>query len=73
MRELEEKPRLPLKTVLQNFLNKVDSMETKKERDNPFEREFKVRRKVFEFERTKCPQGFVCSNVCLNWPTLVFP
>jgi hypothetical protein len=43
MREVEDKPRLPLKTVLQNFLNHVDSMEiAKRERDNPFEKEFQV-------------------------------
>ena len=44
MRDVEDKPRLPLKTVLQNFLNHVDSMEiAKRERDNPFEKEFQVR------------------------------
>ena len=46
MREqTEDKSRVPLKTILQNFLNHVDSMETqKRERDNPFEQEFQVNR-----------------------------
>lgn len=47
MREVEDKPRVPLKTILQNFLNHVDSMESeKRERDNPFEKEFQVKCRI---------------------------
>ena len=45
MREqTDDKPRVPLKTILQNFLNHVDSMESqKRERDNAYEQEFQVK------------------------------
>lgn len=39
----EDKPRVPLKTILQNFLNHVDSLESRKRaRDDAYEQEFQV-------------------------------
>ena len=39
----EDKARVPLKTILQNFLNHVDSLESRKRgRDDAYEQEFQV-------------------------------
>jgi hypothetical protein len=39
----EEGPRVPLKTILQNFLNHVESLEVRKrEGDDAYEKEFQV-------------------------------
>ena len=45
MREqAEDKARVPLKTILQNFLNHVDYLESRKRgRDDAYEQEFQVR------------------------------
>ena len=44
----EEGPRVPLKTILQNFLNHVENLEARKrEGDDAYEKEFQVR--VFWF------------------------
>ena len=41
----EEGPRVPLKTILQNFLNHVENLEARKrEGDDAYEKEFQVRR-----------------------------
>ncbi len=44
MRDMvEEKPRVPLKTILQNFLNHVENLEARKRaRDDAYEQEFQV-------------------------------
>ena len=40
----EEGPRVPLKTILQNFLNHVENLEARKrEGDDAYEKEFQVR------------------------------
>jgi hypothetical protein len=40
----EDKARVPLKTILQNFLNHVDYLESRKRgRDDAYEQEFQVR------------------------------
>ena len=39
----EDKARVPLKTILQNFLNHVDYLESRKRgRDDAYEQEFQV-------------------------------
>ena len=39
----EEGPRVPLKTILQNFLNHVENLEARKrEGDDAYEKEFQV-------------------------------
>jgi len=45
MRDMvEEKSRVPLKTILQNFLNHVENLEVRKRaRDDAYDQEFQVR------------------------------
>ena len=44
----EEGPRVPLKTILQNFLNHVENLEARvREGDDAYEKEFQVRRNLF--------------------------
>ena len=46
----EEGPRVPLKTILQNFLNHVENLEARKrEGDDAYEKEFQVRLQI-EFQ-----------------------
>ena len=43
----EEGPRVPLKTILQNFLNHVENLEARKrEGDDAYEKEFQVRLQI---------------------------
>ena len=43
----EEGPRVPLKTILQNFLNHVENLEARKrEGDDAYEKEFQVRQQI---------------------------
>ena len=47
-RDESEGPRVPLKTILQNFLNHVENLEARvREGDDAYEKEFLVRRTLF--------------------------
>ena len=50
-----DKTRLPLKTILQNFLNHVDSLETRKRAgDDAYDQEFQVSYNYYRYFRYCC-------------------
>lgn len=64
----EEGPRVPLKTILQNFLNHVENLEARaREGDDAYEKEFQVRCFSNSFAKI---EHFVClsmSNALNSW------
>ena len=66
-RDESEGPRVPLKTILQNFLNHVENLEARvREGDDAYEKEFLVRRTLFfdvsEFKRGNLNEGMLAQK-----------
>ena len=70
-RDESEGPRVPLKTILQNFLNHVENLEARvREGDDAYEKEFLVRRSLFfdvsEFRWRNLNKGMFAQKILFS-------
>ena len=64
MKEKEEGEKIPLKTILTNFLNHVETLEVKREEgEDLYEKEFQVKRSNLPFS-SSCTHVYKDANSC---------